>query len=90
MATTITYVKRFWSEQDGFIVSAELVLLATILVLALIVGLAEVRSAITSELVDLANAFGRVNQSYKSHGHNSFHDRPFHANVELVSPGTHE
>ena len=53
-----------WKEDRGFVVSAELVLIATIVVLALVVGLSVVRTAITAELVDVANAFGSSNQSF--------------------------
>ena len=67
------------SDDRGFVVSAELVLIATIVVLALVVGLTTVRTAIIAELVDVANAFGSINQSFHcdaKHGSNtgSFHD----------------
>lgn len=65
MCGILRYAKRLWAEDDGFIISAELVLIATILVLALVVGLSVVRDSISAELVDVANAFGKVNQSNK-------------------------
>ncbi|MBC7822230.1 MAG: hypothetical protein IAG10_35545, partial [Planctomycetaceae bacterium] len=52
----------------GFIVSAELVLVLTIGVLGMVVGLASVKDAITSELNDLADAFGTVDQSFNVRG----------------------
>ena len=51
-------------DEAGFIVSAELVLILTIAVLAMVVGLTAVRDSITNELNDLAHAFGAVSQSY--------------------------
>ena len=57
-------MKAFWRDENGFVVSAELILVATIVVLGLVVGLAEVRQAISEELEDVASAFGSVNQSY--------------------------
>ncbi len=52
------------NDESGFIISAELVLVATLLVIGLIVGLAEVQHAIVSELNDVAEAIGSVNQTY--------------------------
>ena len=56
--------RQLFSDEAGFIVSAELVLIATIVVLGMVVGLAEVSNSINQELEDVATAFGRVNQSY--------------------------
>ncbi len=55
-------------DESGFIISAELVLVATILVIGLIVGLSEVQHAVTAELNDVADAIGSVNQSYSYSG----------------------
>jgi hypothetical protein len=55
---------KLWNDEAGFIVSAELVLIATILVLGMIVGLVSVRDQVVQELGDVALAFGRFNQSY--------------------------
>lgn len=56
------------SDEQGFIISAELVLVMTIAVLAMVVGLTAVRDAITEELNDVSHAFGSVNQSYNYNG----------------------
>ncbi len=52
------------NDETGFVVSAELVLVATLLVLGTIVGLSEVQHAVTQELNDVGDAFGNLNQSY--------------------------
>ena len=52
----------------GFIVSAELVLVATILVIGLVVGLSEVQHALISELNDVADAIGSLNQGFRFSG----------------------
>lgn len=52
------------ADEAGFIISAELVLVMTIAVLAMVVGLAAVRDAVTNELNDIAHAFGAVSQTY--------------------------
>lgn len=60
----MSLIKRLWNDEAGFVVSAELILIATIAVLGLIVALDTVRNAITSEMSDVAGAIQDVNQSY--------------------------
>ena len=55
-------------DEQGFVISAELVLVMTIAVLAMVVGLTAVRDSITQELNDISHAFGAVNQSYNVNG----------------------
>ncbi len=55
-------------DEAGFIVSAELVLVATIGVLSLIVGLSEVAFNINQELEDVGSAIGSINQTYQYNG----------------------
>ncbi|WP_237226694.1 hypothetical protein [Rubinisphaera sp. JC750] len=57
-------INEFWQDESGFVVSAELVLIATILILGLIVGLSSIQHAIVSELNDIGDAAGNANQSY--------------------------
>ncbi|MBC8289074.1 MAG: branched-chain amino acid aminotransferase [Planctomycetes bacterium] len=57
-------LKLLWSDDAGFIISAELVLVATVAVLAMVVGLAEVGSAVNQELEDVGSAVGSVQQSF--------------------------
>ncbi len=57
-------LKQLVNDESGFIVSAELVLIATILVIGLIVGMVEVQSSVVQELNDVGEAIGRLNQSY--------------------------
>ena len=57
-----------WKQEDGVIISAELVLVMTIAVLAMIVGLDSASDAVNNELNDVAGAFGAVNQSFEFHG----------------------
>jgi Flp pilus assembly pilin Flp len=67
-------LNRLWNDEAGFIVSSELVLVATVLVLGMIVGISSVRNAVVQELADVAAAIGKVNQSYSFSavtGHNS-------------------
>lgn len=61
MKNLITQLKN---DEAGFIVSAELVLVATIAVLSMVVGLAEVANNINNELEDVGSAFSAVDQSF--------------------------
>ena len=63
-----TLAVALWNDEAGFIVSAELVLIATVAVLAMVVGLSEVAHAVNQELEDVASAFGSVNQSFRYQG----------------------
>jgi len=57
-------LKRMWNDDAGFIVSAELVFIFTIMVLGLLVGWVHVRNAVATELTDVANAIAALDQSY--------------------------
>lgn len=57
-------LKAMWNDENGAIVSIEMILIITIAVLALIVGWAEVASAVNSELDDISNAIGKFDQSF--------------------------
>ena len=65
-------LKNLWIDDNGVILSAELVLISTILVLGMIVGLVELQCSIVAELSDLASAFGNLDQSYQISGFASF------------------
>lgn len=61
-------LNRLWNDEGGAIISAELVLVATILVIGMIVGLKSVRDAVVSELADVGQAISQINQSYRYGG----------------------
>jgi hypothetical protein len=61
-------LRNLWKDDAGFVFSAELVLVATILVLGLLVGMTAVRDAVVSELSDVAGAIQDLNQSYEFYG----------------------
>lgn len=63
------------SDEAGFVVSAELILISTIVVIGLIVGLAEVSLNVTNELEDVGSATGQMQQGYYvagTHGHKAW------------------
>ena len=51
-----TLLHKLWNDQDGVIVSSEIILVGTILVIGSVVGLSTLQSAVTAELVDAANS----------------------------------
>jgi Flp pilus assembly pilin Flp len=55
---------RLWRDETGFIISAELCLVATIVVIGLIVGLCTLRNQIVQELIAVGEAIGCLNTSY--------------------------
>ena len=61
-------LNRFWAEETGAILSAEVMLVASILVIGVIAGLSSLRDSVVTELADLAQALGNVNQSYSFGG----------------------
>ncbi len=68
-----TLFTQLINDENGFVVSAELVLITTIAVLGLVVGLSEVSHSINNELEDVASAFGSMNQSFQTSGLRSCH-----------------
>ncbi|WP_437191807.1 hypothetical protein [Planctomicrobium sp. SH527] len=65
-------ITAFLNDDTGFIVSAELVIIATLAVLGMIVGFSQVQNAVVSEMSDVSHALGALNQSYYYSG---FHAR---------------
>jgi hypothetical protein len=57
-------LRRLWADEAGFVISAELVLISTILVIGLIVGMVSLRNQVVEELVDVGQAVGNLSQSY--------------------------
>jgi hypothetical protein len=55
-------------KQAGFVVTAELLLITTILGLGLITGYTKVRDQVLAELSDTGSAIGAINQSYELQG----------------------
>ncbi|MDP7019653.1 MAG: hypothetical protein QGG36_27905 [Pirellulaceae bacterium] len=61
-------VQRLWADEAGFVISSELVLVATVLVIGMLVGLATLRDQVLQELADVADAISEINQSYSFTG----------------------
>src|SRR5262245_1907642 len=57
-------LRNLINDECGAIISAEITLVLTIAVLAMVVGLSEVAVAANTELNDISNALGAMNQSF--------------------------
>jgi len=56
------------NDEAGFVISSELVIVATVAVLSMIVGLSEVGINMNNELEDVGSAIGAMNQSFNLQG----------------------
>jgi Flp pilus assembly pilin Flp len=59
---------RLWRDDAGAIIASEFLFVVTILVIGIIVGLANVRDAVVTELSELANALLALSQGYSISG----------------------
>ena len=64
----LNLAREFWNDEQGVLISAELVLVMTITVIGMTVGLSEVQHAVVAELNDVADAIGSLNQSFAFSG----------------------
>jgi Flp pilus assembly pilin Flp len=76
-------ITQLYRDEDGFVVSAELMLISTVGIIALVVGLSAVSNAVNNELRDVATAFSSVNQSF------SFRGSGFNGNSQYMDPMSH-
>ncbi len=57
-------LQKIWNDEAGAILSAEVVLVGTILVIGVLTGLTSLRDAVVTELADVGEAIGSLDQSY--------------------------
>ncbi|MFK7778831.1 MAG: hypothetical protein QM501_12055 [Gimesia sp.] len=67
----MTLLKKFWSDEAGLVMSAELVVLGTVGVLGATVGLSAASTAINDEMIEFGHAIRSLDQSYHIEGHQS-------------------
>ena len=58
-------IRKLINDEAGFLISAELVLVFTLIFCGVVVGMAVVRDSLVQELGDVAEAIGALNQSYE-------------------------
>src|SRR6516165_4539616 len=61
-------MRKLWRDDCGALISAEFLFVATILVIGVIIGLTNVRSALNAELTELGNAFLALSQGFAISG----------------------
>ena len=66
---------RLWHDQAGFVITTELVLLSSVVVIGLVTGLTCLRNAVTEELSDVACTISSLDQSYSYTGFHSYKDK---------------
>ena len=67
-------MRKLFNDEHGFVVSAELMLVITLMFCAAAVGWAAVRDALVNELNDVSHAIGTVSQSYSVVGLSKLRD----------------
>ncbi|MDC0662274.1 hypothetical protein [Marinobacter sp. SS21] len=55
-------------KQAGFVMTTELVLLSTVMVIGLVAGMVTMRDSLTAEMEDVAEAIGHLDQTYAFNG----------------------
>lgn len=61
-------LKQLWKDENGFALSTELILIATVVLIGALVGLSTYRDQLVQEFGDAALAVGALNQSYSFSG----------------------
>jgi hypothetical protein len=64
----MSLVKRLWTEDAGFVISTEAIIILTMLICAAIVGWQSIREAVVAELADIGDAIAALDQSYSFSG----------------------
>lgn len=60
-------LKSFWYDDSGAILTLEIVLIATVVLLGVLTGLAALRDGIVTELADLGGSISNLDQSFVLH-----------------------
>ena len=60
--------RRLWNDEDGSILSIEIILAATVLGIGVLTGLTSLRDAAITELADVGGAIAFLDQSYTLRG----------------------
>jgi hypothetical protein len=61
-------IRAFLQHDDGFIISSELLLFGTIVVIGLLAGLSEIRDSVVLEFDDFSKAIGFLDQTFSYDG----------------------
>jgi len=64
----MSWLRHLANDEAGFVISSELVMVATVVVIGMVTGLVTVRNQVVEELGDLATSQAVANQSYSYSG----------------------
>jgi hypothetical protein len=64
-------LSKFWTDDDGFIISTEMLFICVILVIGLVAGFTALRQGVVTELAAVGNAIGALDEGYKIMGMSS-------------------
>ena len=78
---------RLWNEEQGAIISAEIMLVGTLLVIGVIVGIKSVRDAVVTEMADVAQAMNSASQGFWYGGSTSNNGQTYGASYNDQSSG---
>ena len=67
-------MRKLFNDEAGFVVSAELALIVTLIFTAVAVGVAVARDALVTEYNDISEMIGTMDQSYNVAGHSVARD----------------
>ena len=67
-------MRKLFNDEAGFVVSAELALIVTLIFTAVAVGMAVARDALVNEYNDISEMFGVMDQTYNVAGHHVARD----------------
>lgn len=56
---------QLWKDEEGIVISTELVFVASIVGIGMVVGMSSARDGVTSELADIAASVQTYNQGYQ-------------------------
>lgn len=59
---------RLWSDEAGFVVSSELILVAAIVVMGMLTGMATIRDQVVQELGDVGDSVSELSQTFRWQG----------------------
>jgi len=58
-------LRKFFNDEAGFVLSAEMIIIATLTIGAAVIGAAAVRDSIVNEYDDVADSIGALDQSWR-------------------------
>ena len=79
---------KLWRDQRGFSTALSTIMLATIVAIGAVVGLATLRDQLVQEFGDVATALENLDQSFEAEGYGSYVDAgPSSPGADVDQPG---